>query len=97
MVQLELIQTIDNIVFYPATSKREDAEHMAAAQVRAGRRRASLPVGRLSGCGDVLEPPWVGRQSPSRSLPQPCVQRQGYWSLNTGRDGSVYPTEITKH
>lgn len=33
MVQLELIQTIDNIVFYPATSKKEDAEHMAAAQV----------------------------------------------------------------
>lgn len=35
MVQLELIQTIDNIVFYPATSKKEDAEHMAAAQVPA--------------------------------------------------------------
>lgn len=34
VVQLELIQTIDNIVFYPATSKKEDAEHMAAAQVR---------------------------------------------------------------
>ena len=33
MVQLELIQTIDNIVFFPATSKKEDAENMAAAQV----------------------------------------------------------------
>uniref|UniRef100_A0A671QF25 Brefeldin A-inhibited guanine nucleotide-exchange protein 2-like n=1 Tax=Sinocyclocheilus anshuiensis TaxID=1608454 RepID=A0A671QF25_9TELE len=32
VVQLELIQTIDNIVFYPATSKREDAENMAAAR-----------------------------------------------------------------
>uniref|UniRef100_A0A8C5QNF6 ARF guanine nucleotide exchange factor 2 n=1 Tax=Leptobrachium leishanense TaxID=445787 RepID=A0A8C5QNF6_9ANUR len=32
VVQLELIQTIDNIVFYPATSKKEDAEHFAAAQ-----------------------------------------------------------------
>ncbi|KAK9515738.1 hypothetical protein VZT92_026363 [Zoarces viviparus] len=32
VVQLELIQTIDNIVFYPATSKKEDAENMAAAQ-----------------------------------------------------------------
>uniref|UniRef100_A0A8C5SXP6 ARF guanine nucleotide exchange factor 2 n=1 Tax=Laticauda laticaudata TaxID=8630 RepID=A0A8C5SXP6_LATLA len=32
VVQLELIQTIDNIVFYPATSKKEDAEHLAAAQ-----------------------------------------------------------------
>lgn len=33
MVQLELIQTIDNIVFFPATSKKEDAENFAAAQV----------------------------------------------------------------
>ncbi|XP_018430705.1 PREDICTED: brefeldin A-inhibited guanine nucleotide-exchange protein 2-like, partial [Nanorana parkeri] len=32
VVQLELIQTIDNIVFFPATSKKEDAEHLAAAQ-----------------------------------------------------------------
>uniref|UniRef100_A0A4W3GFE2 ARF guanine nucleotide exchange factor 1 n=1 Tax=Callorhinchus milii TaxID=7868 RepID=A0A4W3GFE2_CALMI len=32
VVQLELIQTIDNIVFFPATSKREDAENLAAAQ-----------------------------------------------------------------
>uniref|UniRef100_A0A667ZA12 ARF guanine nucleotide exchange factor 2 n=1 Tax=Myripristis murdjan TaxID=586833 RepID=A0A667ZA12_9TELE len=36
VVQLELIQTIDNIVFYPATSKKEDAENMAAAQAEAG-------------------------------------------------------------
>ncbi|XP_028290046.1 brefeldin A-inhibited guanine nucleotide-exchange protein 1 isoform X3 [Gouania willdenowi] len=32
IVQLELIQTIDNIVFFPATSKKEDAENFAAAQ-----------------------------------------------------------------
>uniref|UniRef100_A0A6Q2XA87 SEC7 domain-containing protein n=1 Tax=Esox lucius TaxID=8010 RepID=A0A6Q2XA87_ESOLU len=32
VVQLELIQTIDNIVFFPATSRKEDAENMAAAQ-----------------------------------------------------------------
>lgn len=32
VVQLELIQTIDNIVFFPATSKREDAENLAVAQ-----------------------------------------------------------------
>uniref|UniRef100_A0A669DCF7 ARF guanine nucleotide exchange factor 1 n=1 Tax=Oreochromis niloticus TaxID=8128 RepID=A0A669DCF7_ORENI len=32
VVQLELIQTIDNIVFFPATSKKEDAENFAAAQ-----------------------------------------------------------------
>lgn len=34
VVQLELIQTIDNIVFFPATSRKEDAENFAAAQVR---------------------------------------------------------------
>jgi hypothetical protein len=33
IVQLELIQTIDNIVFYPTTSKKEDATYIAAAQV----------------------------------------------------------------
>ncbi|KAM9751790.1 LOW QUALITY PROTEIN: brefeldin A-inhibited guanine nucleotide-exchange protein 2 [Menidia menidia] len=32
VVQLELIQTVDNIVFYPTTSKKEDADNMAAAQ-----------------------------------------------------------------
>ncbi|XP_023237066.1 brefeldin A-inhibited guanine nucleotide-exchange protein 1-like [Centruroides sculpturatus] len=32
IVQLELIQTIDNIVFFPATSRKEDAENLAAAQ-----------------------------------------------------------------
>lgn len=31
VVQLELIQTIDNIIFYPATSKKEDAETLALA------------------------------------------------------------------
>lgn len=33
VVQLELIQTIDNILFFPATSKKEDAENQVAAQV----------------------------------------------------------------
>ncbi|XP_065062368.1 brefeldin A-inhibited guanine nucleotide-exchange protein 2-like isoform X1 [Rhopilema esculentum] len=32
VVQLELVNTIDNIIFFPATSKKEDAENMAAAQ-----------------------------------------------------------------
>lgn len=32
VVQLELIQTIDNVVFYPATSRKEDQENLAAAQ-----------------------------------------------------------------
>jgi brefeldin A-inhibited guanine nucleotide-exchange protein len=31
VVQLELIQTIDNILFFPATSRKEDAENQAAA------------------------------------------------------------------
>lgn len=33
VVQLELIQTIDNIVFFPATSRKEDMENLAAAKV----------------------------------------------------------------
>lgn len=32
-VQLELIQTVDNIIFYPATSRKEDQENLAMAQV----------------------------------------------------------------
>uniref|UniRef100_A0A672J6N1 ADP-ribosylation factor guanine nucleotide-exchange factor 1 (brefeldin A-inhibited) n=1 Tax=Salarias fasciatus TaxID=181472 RepID=A0A672J6N1_SALFA len=43
VVQLELIQTIDNIVFFPATSKKEDAENFAAAQ-RDGVCAADVPV-----------------------------------------------------
>ncbi|XP_053693432.1 brefeldin A-inhibited guanine nucleotide-exchange protein 1 [Sabethes cyaneus] len=31
VVQLELIQTIDNIIFFPATSRKEDAETLAQA------------------------------------------------------------------
>ncbi|KAG8311510.1 Brefeldin A-inhibited guanine nucleotide-exchange protein 1 [Homalodisca vitripennis] len=32
VVQLELIQTVDNIIFYPATSRKEDQENLALAQ-----------------------------------------------------------------
>ncbi|XP_015926421.1 brefeldin A-inhibited guanine nucleotide-exchange protein 1 isoform X1 [Parasteatoda tepidariorum] len=32
IVQLELIQTIDNIIFYPATSRKEDEKNLAAAR-----------------------------------------------------------------
>lgn len=42
VVQLELVQTIDNIVFFPATSKKEDAENFAAAQVRHVSRRSRV-------------------------------------------------------
>lgn len=42
VVQLELIQTIDNIVFFPATSKKEDAENLAAAQVRRREEESQL-------------------------------------------------------
>ncbi|XP_073968830.1 ADP ribosylation factor guanine nucleotide exchange factor Sec71 isoform X2 [Rhodnius prolixus] len=31
-VQLELIQTVDNIIFFPATSRKEDMENLALAQ-----------------------------------------------------------------
>jgi brefeldin A-inhibited guanine nucleotide-exchange protein len=33
VVQLELVQTIDSIVFFPTTSKKEDASYILAAQV----------------------------------------------------------------
>ncbi|XP_076064031.1 ADP ribosylation factor guanine nucleotide exchange factor Sec71 isoform X2 [Oratosquilla oratoria] len=36
VVQLELIQCIDNIVFFPTTSRKEDQENLALAQVQAG-------------------------------------------------------------
>lgn len=32
IVQLELIQTVDNIIFYPATSRKEDQENLTLAQ-----------------------------------------------------------------
>ncbi|CAF1154793.1 unnamed protein product [Rotaria sordida] len=35
IIQLELIQTIDNIVFYPSTSKKEDLQNIAIAQALA--------------------------------------------------------------
>ncbi|XP_037068688.1 brefeldin A-inhibited guanine nucleotide-exchange protein 2-like [Pollicipes pollicipes] len=41
VVQLELIQTIDNIVFFPTTSRKEDAENLALAQAEALRQRLS--------------------------------------------------------
>lgn len=36
VVQYELIQAIDNIVFYPAASKKEDEENWSNAQLPAG-------------------------------------------------------------
>nr|CAD7610706.1 unnamed protein product [Timema genevievae] len=39
VVQLELIQTIDNIVFFPATSRKEDQENLALAQTLVVRGR----------------------------------------------------------
>jgi len=41
-VQQELIQSIDNIVFYPSTSKKEDADNMAAAKTSDGEDMTSL-------------------------------------------------------
>jgi hypothetical protein len=34
IVQIELIQTIDNIIFYPSTSKKEDLQYINLAHVR---------------------------------------------------------------
>jgi len=34
LVQMELIQTIDNIIFYPSTSKKEDLQYNSIARVR---------------------------------------------------------------
>ncbi|XP_023318748.1 brefeldin A-inhibited guanine nucleotide-exchange protein 1 isoform X2 [Trichogramma pretiosum] len=50
VVQLELIQTIDNIVFYPATSRKEDQENLAAAQ--ADMLNSKSEVGAISSGGD---------------------------------------------
>jgi len=34
IVQIELIQTIDNIIFFPSTSKKEDLQYISIAHVR---------------------------------------------------------------
>ncbi|NXS56871.1 BIG2 protein, partial [Brachypteracias leptosomus] len=54
VVQLELIQTIDNIVFYPATSKKEDAEHMAAAQGKSKPNLLKQETSSLACCLRIL-------------------------------------------
>lgn len=61
VVQLELIHTIDNIVFYPATSRKEDLETLALAQAAAatGDGVTSGFSGLMGGSGDV---PNVGDQ-----------------------------------
>jgi len=48
VVQLELIQTMDNIVFFPATSRKEDAETLAQAA-------ADLTGGRSGSQSQLLE------------------------------------------
>jgi len=48
VVQLELIQTMDNIVFFPATSRKEDAETLAQAA-------ADLTGGRNGSQSQLLE------------------------------------------
>ncbi|XP_035906929.1 brefeldin A-inhibited guanine nucleotide-exchange protein 2 isoform X1 [Anopheles stephensi] len=51
VVQLELIQTIDNIVFFPATSRKEDAETLAqaTAELSAVNQHAASYPSSLSG------------------------------------------------
>ena len=43
VVQLELIQMIDNVVFFPSTSRREDEDNMA--EIRVMRLVNSLLIG----------------------------------------------------
>ncbi|CAH1119686.1 unnamed protein product [Phaedon cochleariae] len=50
-VQLELIQTIDNVAFYPATSRKEDAETLALAAADASGGGAG-GAGRGAGAGE---------------------------------------------
>lgn len=52
VVQLELIQTIDNVIFYPATSKKEDAETlaMATADLNQSGNISMLSTGEHSEC-----------------------------------------------
>ncbi|KAL5280006.1 ARFGEF1.2 family protein [Megaselia abdita] len=49
VVQLELIQTIDNIVFFPATSRKEDAETLALAAADLGNKLLSTGNSTTSG------------------------------------------------
>lgn len=65
VVQLELIQTIDNIVFFPATSKKEDAENLAAAQVRSCKGRKVPEVSGLQ----ITPPLEMSFGRPSSQLP----------------------------
>ncbi|XP_013112476.2 brefeldin A-inhibited guanine nucleotide-exchange protein 1 [Stomoxys calcitrans] len=44
VVQLELIQTVDNIIFFPATSRKEDAETLAQAAADLTGSCATHPV-----------------------------------------------------
>lgn len=88
VVQLELIQTIDNIVFYPATSKKEDAEHMVAAQVTP-RAIGALSLGLLRGSGMLEQHGWPSispHPMPLISF-QACLQ-ESYWSLEIGLSGT---------
>lgn len=50
VVQLELIQTIDNIIFFPATSKKEDAETLALATADIGSTGTGLSISEHSEC-----------------------------------------------
>ncbi|XP_065295577.1 brefeldin A-inhibited guanine nucleotide-exchange protein 1 isoform X2 [Dermacentor albipictus] len=82
VVQLELIQTIDNIVFFPATSRKEDAENLAAAQaevVPSQQQQQQQQPSAPGGMGYLTE-----RFSRSLSLDQQQQQEeQGMYSFLT--------------
>lgn len=77
VVQLELIQTIDNIVFFPATSRKEDAENLAAAQAEVV--PPAQQAGSVGGSGQLEQ-----RFARSLSLDQQQQQEeQGMYSFLT--------------
>ncbi|NWH17609.1 BIG1 protein, partial [Grus americana] len=65
VVQLELIQTIDNIVFFPATSKKEDAENLAAAQKKWGTVRKKGQMKQKSKWMLGISPGFKGKSKPN--------------------------------
>ncbi|UJR27887.1 hypothetical protein I4U23_009152 [Adineta vaga] len=55
VVQLELIQTIDNIIFYPSTSKKEDSQNIAIAHALANASHGQQNLSYFSHSDDLRD------------------------------------------
>ncbi|XP_066903562.1 brefeldin A-inhibited guanine nucleotide-exchange protein 1 isoform X2 [Halyomorpha halys] len=77
-VQLELIQTVDSIIFYPATSRKEDIENLALAQMN-GNKKPSLMV--RTDQPDFEE--WIGEMC--ERLAETQREEQGMYSYLSSR------------